>query len=235
MKTRALAALAWFTLAATICAYAPKSLLRARPPAADSAPAFTPDKGKFRIVQEGNEVGTESFELSSTDNGWVARGDTSIKDGKNESRSTGQLRLKADGTPVHYDWTSQTPKKAKGAVDFAGSVAKTSITVEAKDPFHQDFTFKTPRIAVLDNNLYDQYAILAALYDWKAAGKQSFPVLIPQDLTPGSIDLESMGTQSNLEVLRASTPDLEIMLYLDAKHHLVRLEAPAAKVVVTRQ
>jgi len=92
---------------------------------------------------------------------------------------------------------------------------------------------------VLDNNLYDQYAILGRIYDWEAKGKQSFPVLIPQDATPGSIEVESLGPKvvdgAHLEVLRVHSTDLEIEIYFDAKFHLVRLEVPAAKVVIVRQ
>jgi hypothetical protein len=68
---------------------------------------------------------------------------------------------------------------------------------------------------------------------------QSISVLIPQDATPGSIDVESLGGKSvdgaNLELLRVHSTDLEIELYFDAKFHLVRLEVPAAKVVILRQ
>ena len=92
---------------------------------------------------------------------------------------------------------------------------------------------------MLDNNLYEQYAILGRIYDWQAKGKQTFPVLIPQDATPGSIDVESLGPQTvdgaRLETLRVHSTDLEIELFFDAKFRLMRLEVPAAKVVIERQ
>ncbi|MCU1340929.1 MAG: hypothetical protein JWN92_352, partial [Candidatus Acidoferrum typicum] len=96
-----------------------------------------------------------------------------------------------------------------------------------------------PRIAVLDNNLYFQYAVLAQMYDWKAGGKQVFPVLIPQDMTPGSISVESIGPQqvdsAKYETLRVSSPDLEILLYLDAGHRLMRVDVPASKATIQRE
>ena len=64
-------------------------------------------------------------------------------------------------------------------------------------PFEQDFIFPSPRVAILDNNLYSQYAMLALLYDWNAKGQQTLPVLIPQDMTPGAITVESMGQKSS--------------------------------------
>jgi hypothetical protein len=159
--------------------------------------------------------------------------------GSAEMRSAGQLRISPDGTPQRYSWNAQGDKKSSGTVEFEDGTAKTSVNMAGAKPHQQDFKFTSPRIAVLDNNLYEQYAILGRVYDWNAKGTQSFPVLIPQDATPGSIDLESLGEKSvegaTAEVLRVHSTDLEIQLYFDAKFHLVRLEVPAAKVVIVRQ
>jgi hypothetical protein len=235
--------LAWRALAALVAITAILAVIARNPPrvrAADAGIPFTPDKGKFRILQSGSEIGTEEFELTTDGNNWTAKGDAVIKGGgAGDMRSSGQLRLAADGAPLRYDWTAQTKNKVTGFVDFTNGTAKTSTAVPGKNPVLQDFQFGSPHIAVLDNNLYDQYAILARLYDWNAKGAQMFPVIIPQDVTPGMITLESQGPQStasgNFEALRVSTSDLEINLYFDAKHHLMRLEVPAAKVVIVRQ
>jgi hypothetical protein len=51
--------------------------------------------------------------------------------------------------------------------------------------------------------------------------------------------VESLGPKTvdgvSLQALRVHSTDLEIQLYFDAKFHLVRLEVPAAKVVIVRQ
>jgi hypothetical protein len=207
-------------------------------PAANSA--FTPDKGKFRILQQGNEVGTEEFDLQPSGNTWVMNDQTVIRvPGSAETRTSGQLRISADGSPQHYTWNSQGDKKASGTVEFDNGTAKTSINISgAKGPAQQDFKFSSPRLVVLDNNLYEQYAVLGGMYDWNAKGAQSFPVLIPQDATPGNIDVESLGTKNvegaGLQVLRVHSTDLEIQLFFDAKLRLVRLEVPMAQVVVVR-
>jgi hypothetical protein len=211
--------------------------------AADSSASFTPDKGKFRILLNGSEVGTEEFDIAPDGDHWVAHGEAVVKGGQGsaDERSSGELRLAADGTPLHYDWTAQTDKdkKVTGTVDFENGTAKTKTNVPGKNPFMQDFHFDSSRIAVLDNNLYDQYALLARLYDWNAKGAQMFPVVIPQDVTPGMITIESQGRKSaegeEFDALRVSTSDLEVDLFFDTKHHLARLEVPAAKVVIVRQ
>jgi hypothetical protein len=207
---------------------------------ATPATGLAPDKGKFRILLEGRVVGNEEFEISPLGETWMARGSTiAHAPGGGDIKATGHLTLGPDGTPLHYDWTAQTQKKGSGAVDFANGTAKSAIDLGGKSPLLQDFTFPSPRIAVLDNNLYYQYAVLAQLYDWKAGGKQVFPVLIPQDVTPGSILVESIGPQqvenTKYETLRVSSPDLEILLYLDAGRRLMRVDVPSSKATIERE
>ena len=201
---------------------------------------FTPDKGKFRIVLDGNIVGTEDFEISPAGEIWTARGSTTAHvPGGTDIKATGQLKLSADGAPTHYDWSAQLQKKATGLVEFVNSTAKCSIDLGTGSPIIKEFTFTSPRVAVLDNNLYYQYAVLAQIYDWKAGGKQTFPVLIPQDMVPGSITVESAGPQlvenATYESLRVNSTDLEILLYVDANHRMVRLDVPSSKVTIKRE
>jgi hypothetical protein len=123
--------------------------------------------------------------------------------------------------------------------------ARPCTTAEIADPnrtqpcfFEQNMTFNTPLIAVLDNNLYYQYEVLAQVYDWSKHGTQTLSALIPQELTPGSVTVESTGSVNSngksYEGLRVSTSDLEVLLFLDSNHRLMRLEVPAAKVAVAR-
>ena len=204
------------------------------------APVFMPDKGKFRIVLDGHVVGNEEFEISPSGETWTARGSTSAHSPQGpDIKATGQLKLSADGTPIRYEWSAQIQKKATGAVDFVNGTAKSSIVLGSASPVLKDFTFESPRIAVLDNNLYYQYAVLARMYDWKAGGKQTFPVLIPQDMVPGTISVESLGPQqvenAQYETLRINSTDLEILLYLDANRRMVRLDVPSSKVTIQRE
>jgi len=58
----------------------------------------------------------------------------------------------------------------------------------------------------------------------------------PPELAPGAISVEATGTASaagkSYEGLKAATSDIEILLYLDSAHRLIRLEVPSAKVAV---
>ena len=205
-----------------------------------TATIFSPDKGKFRILLDGQAIGNEEFEISASGGNWLARGSTTAHvPGGTDIKASGQLTLSADGAPIHYDWSAQALKKANGVVDFANGTAKCSANLGGTSPMMKDFKFDSPRIAVLDNNLYHQYAVLARVYDWSKRGTQTFPVLIPQELTPGSITVESTGSATadgkSFEGLKVTTADLEILLLLDTNHRLMRLEVPSAKVSVVRE
>jgi hypothetical protein len=212
--------------------------IAASPAAAPSI--FSADKGKLRITINGQPVGSEDFEISPSGDAWIERSSMSARaPGGPEIKAAGQLRLSADGSPIHYDWSAEAQKKATGSVEFISGKAKCSADLGAAMPMRKDFTFSSPRIAVLDNNLYYQFGVLARLYDWKAGGKQTFPVLIPQDMVPGTISVESLGPQQagngNYEAVRVSSPDLEIMVYVDASHRMMRLEVPTSKVTIERE
>src|SRR6201998_896205 len=201
---------------------------------------FAPDKGKFNILLDGASIGREEFEIEPSGGTWIAKGSTSMKtpDGKS-SKVTGTLTLQPDGAPLSYDWAAQTDKNNSAHILFVNGVAKTTLQMQGAAPYNQDNSFGSPLIAVLDNNLYHQFELLAHIYDWNKKGAQTFSVLIPQELTPGTIAVESTGTASaggkSYEGLKATTADIEILLYLDSAHRLIRLEVPSAKVAVVRE
>jgi hypothetical protein len=206
---------------------------------ASSATVLAQDKGKLTIQLNGQTVGHEEFEISPSGAGWTAKGTTDLKppDGA-PTKITGTLVLQSDGSPISYDWTAQAEKTNGAHILFANGVAKITLEMQGARPFEQDLSFGAPLVAVLDNNLYHQYALLARIYDWSKRGSQTFPVLIPQELTPGSITAESTGSATvggkSFEGLKVTTSDLEILLLLDSNHRLMRLEVPAAKVSVFR-
>ena len=206
---------------------------------AQKPPVLAQDKGKFTIQLDGQTVGHEQFEISPAGAGWSAQGTTDLKvPDAPAARVTGMLTLQGDGAPIRYEWRSQGEKTNGAQIVFANGIAKITLQMQGARPFEQDMTFGTPLIAVLDNNLYYQYGVLARVYDWSKGGAQTLPVLIPQELTPGSVSVESTGAVStngkSYDGLRVTTSDLEVLLYLDTNHRLMRLEVPAAKVAVVR-
>jgi hypothetical protein len=197
------------------------------------------DRGKFRIFSDGQQVGTEEFSVSPSGADWISRGSAEIKvAGAPTSQVSGELRLAADGRPLSYQWTSQGPKKNSGAIVFEGNTAKMELRAESGAPFTQEFQFDSPQVVILDNNLYHHYALLARRFDWNAKGVQTFSVLIPQDLTPGTVTVEWAGPRDldgiKTELLRVRSSDLEIELYV-TEGKLVRMIVPESKAEIRRE
>lgn len=195
------------------------------------------DKGKFRILASGQAVGKEEFEIAPGGGNWTAHGNSEIQTPQGAMKVNGTLNFHADGSPIHYEWATQGAKKASSTIAFTGTGASLELRMEGARPFAQDFTFSTPLVVVLDNNLYHQYELLARLFDRETKAAQTFTVLVPQEMTPGSVTVESMGKQESggrqLEELRVRTEDNEIDLFLDGPK-LMRLVAPSANAEVIR-
>lgn len=227
-------------VAVFVCGIFATPAMRVTTTANAASTIFTPDKGKLTIQLDGQTVGSEQFELSQAGSDWVAKGITEITlPGATATRVSGTLKLQPDGAPISYEWTSRADKTNGAHITFSNGVAKITLEMQGARPYEQDLTFNAPLISVLDNNLYHQYELLARVYDWSKRGTQTFPVLIPQDLTPGSISVEATGASThdgkNYEGLRVTTTDLEVLLMLDNNHRLMRLEVPSAKVSVVRE
>jgi hypothetical protein len=221
-----------FVAASSIIAAGPARALKA-------ASVFVPDKGSFRILLNGQQMGKEEFEISPNGADWVAKGTSEVQTPDGATHVSGSLQLHADGIPVRYEWSTQGAKKASSTITFDGTTATIELRLEGRRPFTQEFTFNSPQIAVLDNNLYYQYAVLARLYDRDKKGLQTFPVLVPQELTPGSVTVESLGEQSvsggkKLEELVVKTEDLEVDLFVDGAR-LERIVAPSTNAEIIRQ
>jgi len=198
------------------------------------------DRGTFQIQVDGKPAGTEEFEIHASGGAWTARGTAEVT-GENgaSAKVTGKLELTPDGAPLRYEWTTSSPRKAAATIVFEGTTAKMELRLEgAATPYSQDFTFPSPPVVILDNNMYHHYAILARIYDWEHKDSKTYNVLIPQDLTPGTVSAEYGGQQvvdgRKMDVLRVHTTDLEIELYCE-NGRLMRLEVPGAKAVIVRQ
>lgn len=202
------------------------------------AASLAPDKGKFKILVNGQEAGQEEFEISQDGGGWIVRGNSTLHGGSVVTHVNGTLQLRADGTPSRYEWSTEGEKKASATINFKDASAAVELRVANAAPFTQQFTFPSPAVVVLDNNLYHQYAVLARLYDWGKKGVQSFAVLVPQEMTPGNVTVESLGKQDSkgkqLDELRVRTEDLELDLFLDGQR-LMRIAAPASGAEIVRQ
>ena len=232
-------AIALGIIAASLLAIHSASEARMLPPRTHAL--LTPlaaDKGTFKILVGGQPIGKEEFTIAPNGSDWSAHGSTELQSPKGNTHVTGALVVHADGVPVRYEWSTQGAKKASATIGFSGVTATVELHLEGAKPFTQQFTFAAPLVVVLDDNLYYQYTFLARLYDWDKKGEQTFAVLVPQEMTPGTVTVDSMGEQvvngQKVQELRVRTEDNEIDLFLDGPK-LVRLVAPAANAEIIRE
>jgi hypothetical protein len=201
---------------------------------------FVQDKGKFKVLVDGVQVGHEEFDITPSGGGWAAKATSHLTPaGSPPIVVTGNLTLEPTGAPISYEWSSQAGKSNSASILFANGVAKMTVQLQGARAFEQDLTFTSPLIVILDDNLYYQYAILAHIYDWNRRGTQTFSVLIPQELLPGTITVDWAGAVSaegkTYEGLKVATSDLQINLFLDSNHKLMRLEVPSSRAAVVRE
>jgi hypothetical protein len=205
------------------------------------ATAFAEDKGRFRVLVDGQPSGTEEFQIARAGSDWVARGSVDITAGGGTTKLSSILRVRGDGTPVKYEFDMTGTDGKKSAVDVVFNNGTATIETQAagSPAFTQEFFYEKPRVVVLDNNLYHHYALLVRMFDWKARGAQTFAVLIPQDQLPGSVTVEYIGEQNiggaRLEALRMKSADLEAFLYVDNNRRLMRIAVPDSKAEVVRE
>lgn len=207
---------------------------------AQAAPSvISADRGKFRILSNGQVVGTEEFSVTQNGAEWISKASVELKvAGEGNTQVSGELRLSPAGKPLGYVWSSQGPKKTTGTIVFAEGSADMELRTEGEQPFTQEFLLDTPIVVILDNNFYHHYGLLARLYDWKTKGVQTFSVLIPQDLATGKVTVEWAGPKDldgvKAELLRVRSSDLEIELYVSGGR-LIQLAVPAAKAEIRRE
>ena len=186
--------------------------------AATSSSVLVADKGKLRIMVNGQVAGKEDFEIGPSGGEWIARGSTDA--------------------PIAYEWSTVGAKKASANITFQNLTATIDLHLDGAKPYTHQFTFPGPRVAVLDNNMYHQYAVVAHLYDWQKKGPQTVSVLVPQSMTPGSVTLEPIAApsagNSSQQALSVKTEDLEVDVFLGAGK-LQRIAVPSANAEIVRE
>lgn len=207
-------------------------------PAKPAASVLAEDKGRLVITVNGQPAGSEDFSISHAGDHWVAHGATQIQAAHGAGRVTGDLLLNDAGQPLRYTWSAEGAKATSTTV-FSGSTAEITLNMgDGKPAIKQGFQFASP-VVILDNNMYHQYEILARVYNWSTGGPQNFAVLIPQEQSPGTITVQSTGPERvdgvQYEQLLVRTPDVQVKVYLDSAHRLMRLAVPDAKAEVRRQ
>lgn len=150
---------------------------------------------------------------------------------------TTRLLLTSDGGLRSYSWQQSSPKKASANVTYQDGKAIIEYKFDQGSD-RAEYSFGTPQVTILDNNVFHHFIFLVRHYDFARSGSQPLAIFIPQDATPGTITVTDRGMENvqgkKLRHMTAGTPDLEVHLWLEGER-LVRITVPSANVEVIRE
>lgn len=191
------------------------------------------DKGVLKILANGQQIGTERFEITAAGDGYKAIGELKIKmPNGQDANETSLLTMDKDLLLRSYTRDQKSPKKAGIKVEFKkGQATAHYETPEGKNTLE---FFMEPGVVVLDTNFFHHYFLLVQRYQPDKTKAQNVNVFIPQEATPGMMLLEHLGKEGGNDKWRAKT-EVEILIWTDGNRHLVKLAVPAVKVEVVRE
>ena len=201
---------------------------------------FRKHEGVLIVTSGGEVIGRERFRIGRVGDGIEAKAEIELQVGDTRVRQTTAMTLSFSGEPRSYEWRMKEPRSGKIQVTFQDGRAAVVVALENGGNDQKEFHFNTEQVALLDNNVFHHYILLARLYDFTKGGVQTFPVLVPQSVHPDTLTVEDKGLESitakagtvlgrRLEVI---TTDNRIQLWLGENDRLLRLEVPSAGVTV---
>lgn len=215
----------------------------ALPPTGVGEPAPESHQGQLRILLNNQPIGTERYQIVSSGTEIRARGETELRVGEQKLRQTAALELSPGLAPRRYEWKMLEPKATWARMEFEGSVGTIHFPGPKGKDAVQVFDFGAAPVALLDNNVFHHFLLLAPLYDVAAGGRQTIKVFIPQALQPGDATVELLGVETltvdarpqAVRQLSISTEDNQVLLWITESGRFVRLRVPRANVEVVAE
>lgn len=205
------------------------------------------EKGLFKIFVEGKQKGTEEFEIGPQGTNFAAKGKIALAILRDEkpihySIET-ELILKPNFDPVRYRLTQKFEENVAGAtMEF--NPGKTTAEFKMNTSVEQREYQLAPDVALLDDNVFHHYLLLARRYDFDRGGLQEFSAFVPQESLGGILRILDKGDEKTevggkmlaVRHLVVDTNDLKLDLFLEGpQHRLIKLQVPSSNVVVIRE
>jgi hypothetical protein len=203
------------------------------------------DHGVFTISLAGQRIGTENFDIRSSDDRIEAKAAIQLRVTQNgkavELKSFPDLVLSSQFEPLTYTWIQKGSQSSQLEVDFRKSPAKCRYRTLIGGEDNRDFDLPKD-VVVLDDNVLHQYELVVNRLTPSGAGPQTFKAFIPQEAVPGVLTVEEIGfdssetnAQPRLRHLRVSTELTRIDLWVDQQRHLQRVAIPATQFEAVRK
>lgn len=147
------------------------------------------------------------------------------------------LRFNELFEPTFYEVVQDSgPDRMRAKVKFLPD--RSQVTFSSDDGTDQKRIELKKDVAVLDDNVFHHYLILAKRYDFTQGGIQEFSAFMPQQFLAGGIRIVDLGEEEiqiedqsyNLRCLMVDTGELQVKLWIDKKYKLKKVAVPAAKV-----
>jgi len=204
------------------------------------------EKGSFKIFVEGQQKGTEEYEIVPAGNRFVAKGKIHLTITRDEKPVQyfidSELEMQPDFDPIRYTMVQKFEGNSASIKMVFGNGKATAEFMTGSGTERRDYQL-APEVAVLDDNVFHQYALLAQRYNFDRSGLQEFPAFIPQEsiggilhvLYKGDEKIDVNGKTEEAQHLVVDTNDLKIDLYVEGKdHRMVKMEVPSSQVTVVR-
>lgn len=201
------------------------------PLAAQSTPATRAESGTFRILLHGQTIGTESYALRTSGDGLSSQSRIRYQGASGSVEQSSTLRLGPDLSLIHYQW-----KQGSARVDVEAEQDHLSAQYRDAQGHEKDYAFYMPATtAILDDNFYFFWQLLADRYDRTRGGVQRFRVFVPHTGDPGTITMEARPSHTpGVYLLHAQTDEAAIEISMKGAQ-LERLELPSAGLTVVRE
>jgi hypothetical protein len=203
--------------------------------AALSAPRLTAqttdDHGSFRILLHGQPIGTESWAVRTSSDGTSAQSQIQYQGATGSVQQSATLRLGPDLSLIHYQW-----RQDKARVDIEAEQDHLSAHYRDDKGHVKEYAFyMPPTTAILDDNFYFLWQLLADRYDRAKGGVQTFRVFVPHTGDPGTVRIEAQPSHApGVTLLQAQTDQTTVEISMKGSQ-LERLEMPSAGLTVVRQ
>lgn len=183
-----------------------------------------PETGHFTIYVDGKKMASEDYRIVPQRGGYVAEGRTVITSDTQSVDLKSRMELDEALLPKSYEFES------RGNVVKLKVDAPLSELEYASQGKKQSDTVRFPKDGVIvDSNFFHHYVLL--LYRLGAAlGPSTVSAFVPQALELGPMTIRNLGNHT----YEMDTGQVKVKATTDMDGKLLRLEVPAAKVVVER-
>jgi hypothetical protein len=137
-------------------------------------------QGVLRIEVEGKVIGTERYQIVHAGSTIRAQAEIQLEVAGETVRQNTSLVLSRNYELLSYEWRLEKPRKSFVRIGMVDGRARVTFPRPDGKEEEQQFDFGTDRMALLDNNVFHHFLLLAHLYDAEKVGRRPSGCLCPR-------------------------------------------------------